>query len=73
MEKTANLYTATQILNELSHLEKQIASVNPFKMDDQTKKIIGYYLNNRENYEDLMINSRLDEIGFELLQREINN
>jgi len=74
MEDDITKYTSKEITDELSHLEKQITSEGPFKMDERTKEVVGYYLTHLGKYKDaLMINGHLDEVSYELLLRHINS
>lgn len=74
MEEPATKYTIKEIVDELNYLEKEITKITPFKIDERTKEIVGYYLNNSKKYDDeIGIRAQLDEIGFALLQREINS
>ena len=73
MKDPSPKYTQKEILDELGHLEKQIISQGPFKMDQRTKEVVKYYLDNRERYEDpLMTQGYLEEIAYELLLRQVN-
>ena len=69
-QKSELEYTIKEIFEELNCLEKQVLNSNPFKMDKKTKEIINYYMNNRRVYDNMMIEAKLEEIGFELLLQE---
>ena len=74
MEDTVIKFTSKEITDELNHLEKQITSEGPFKMDERTKEVVGYYLIHVDKYKDaLWINGCLDGVAYELLWKYINS